>query len=822
MTKTAKEIFALRLELVSRGYTPVPLFGKAPPTYRKNRKGLGGWQNLTDVTQEQLVVWATTWPDATNTGILTNFTPAIDIDILNEAAARAAEDLVREKYEERGYVPVRVGRAPKRAILFRTLDPFEKIVVNLKAPSAEPNEKIEFLCDGQQIVTDGIHPDTGLPYGWFGGDPTQIAHDDLAYITADEARALVEDVVELLCRDFNYTRAKGRPGKRRKGNGAAQAAAAEPGAGAEDWAALVGNIQQGRELHDSLLALSAKMIASGMQAGAAVNYLRGLMDAATYPHDERWQERRDEIPGLVDSAVEKYAKASEEPAVPRGTPRPSGLPTDNNADEQRQVLNELNRDNCVVLDGARALVLRFERDKRDIGGESYVYDVPVFLRPADFRMLYLNRKIEVGRTKDGQPILLDIGGWWLGHRDRRQYRGVTFVPAGPQVIDGKINLWRGWGVEPKQGEWGLMRKHIRDVLAAGNKEVDEYIVKWLAWAFQHPAEQAEVAIVFIGDRGTGRGTVGRALCRIFGQHAVHLSSPEQLTGRFNAHLRQCSFLFADEAYGPKDKSAEGQLQRLVTEDTLTIEAKGRDTVEQANRLHVMFASNNDWVIPAGAHERRFVVQRVAETYRQKSAWFKPLYAEMKAGGLAAMLYDLLRIDMGDWHPRQIVETAALAEQQDESLSPLDAWWVDVLHNGELVGSIKYEPDRAVSNNYEEDIEETVRLPFGGTGIRVRRIRREGLFDAARASSPKLRGVTDHAIGRYLKNKGAVRDRVKRRRGWKFPPLARCRDQWCETYPETDWSGDGVSEWQDRAEWHEDTTGKTTSRTRDEADEAWAD
>ena len=51
------------------------------------------------------------------------------------------------------------------------------------------------------------------------------------------------DNVALLVRDFGYTRAKDRPAKRKKGDGAAaQADAAEAGAGADDWAVLVGNI----------------------------------------------------------------------------------------------------------------------------------------------------------------------------------------------------------------------------------------------------------------------------------------------------------------------------------------------------------------------------------------------------------------------------------------------------------------------------------------------------------------------------------------------------------------------------------------------------
>src|SRR5262249_39941448 len=44
--------------------------------------------------------------------------------------------------------------------------------------------------------------------------------------------------------------------------------------------------------------------------------------------------------------------------------------------EAEQLLAELNRDNQVVLDGARTRVLRFEEVEHDAGGEHYVYCVP--------------------------------------------------------------------------------------------------------------------------------------------------------------------------------------------------------------------------------------------------------------------------------------------------------------------------------------------------------------------------------------------------------------------------------------------------------------
>ena len=311
------DVTTLRLQLVAHGYAPIPLFGKEPPVYGKNnqRKGLSNWQLLDNVKREQVEMWAKTWPDAVNTGVLCDRMPTLDADVLNPEAVRAVAELVHERYDERGYVLTRSGLPPKIAIPFWTDEPFKKIVVNLVAPNGNPAkpEKVEFLGAGQQVVVAGIHPDTKKPYGWHGGEPCNIARRDLPYIRDAEARALVEDIVALLVREFGYTHAKDRPSKRK--SGAAGGAAGEVSGGAEDWAALIADIQAGQALHDSLCALAAKVIASDMQPGAAVNYLRGLMDAATCPHDERWEDRRADIPRLVNSATEKYGKA---PALAQG------------------------------------------------------------------------------------------------------------------------------------------------------------------------------------------------------------------------------------------------------------------------------------------------------------------------------------------------------------------------------------------------------------------------------------------------------------------------------------------------------------------------
>ena len=207
---------------------------------------------------------------------------------------------MRERFEERGYILPRIGKPPKRAIPFRTADPFAKITANLIAADGSTGEKIEFMCDGQQIVAAGIHPDTGKPYAWPLGNPTDIAHDDLPDISEAEAQQLVDDIVELLCRDFGYSRAAGRPA--RKGNGA------QPGAAAGDWQQLVDDILAGNELHANTRDLAAKMVRGGTDGGAIVNFLRGLMNSSAAPRDERWQHRYDNLPRQVDSMQEKIER----------------------------------------------------------------------------------------------------------------------------------------------------------------------------------------------------------------------------------------------------------------------------------------------------------------------------------------------------------------------------------------------------------------------------------------------------------------------------------------------------------------------------------
>jgi hypothetical protein len=183
----------VRVQLHERGYAPLPLAGK--------KCLMTDWPSANPGPQD-IKLWLLRWPGWTNTGALCAFMPTLDLDIFDQEAACIAEDIVRRRYEGRGRVLVRIGKPPKRAIPFRTNEPFKKIQADLI------RAKLEFLGDGQQIAVAGIHPDTRQPYRWQGEALWQVPWDELPYIRESAARALIEEIGEMLCREFGYHEAE--------------------------------------------------------------------------------------------------------------------------------------------------------------------------------------------------------------------------------------------------------------------------------------------------------------------------------------------------------------------------------------------------------------------------------------------------------------------------------------------------------------------------------------------------------------------------------------------------------------------------------------
>jgi hypothetical protein len=347
-------------------------------------------------------------------------------------------------------------------------------------------------------------------------------------------------------------------------------------------------------------------------------------------------------------------------------------------------LEKLNQEWALCIDGGTLRVMKEEEDKGFEGRKYWIR-----LHPQDFKTRFCNKRIERDTTNLSRNAASDValGQAWLEWPARRTYDSVYFMPT-DQQDDKALNLWNGFALQPSaEGKWNLLEELMHDNLCNGNAEHFEYLMNWLAIMFQRPHLVGEVAVVFRGAEGVGKGTLGNAVATMIGHsHAIALNSPEQITGRFNSHLQQTVFLFADEAIRPGDKIAESRLKNLVTEPTIAIEAKGKDIIQAKNYVHMMMASNSLWVIPASVEARRFFMLDVNKGRQGDKDFFAKLRAQLYDNhnqGLRRMLHDLKSRKLpAGFHPSVRPNTKALLEQKFLSLPPLARWLYEGLNSGE--------------------------------------------------------------------------------------------------------------------------------------------
>lgn len=305
---------------------------------------------------------------------------------------------------------------------------------------------------------------------------------------------------------------------------------------------------------------------------------------------------------------------------------------------------------------------------------------------------YANQRVKTGtkpkKDKEGKESGETISykskfEIWREHPARRGYRTITFAPQPIVPHPQDYNLWKGFAVEPAAGCCDLFLEHARGIICGGSDEYFRYLLDLLALGVQQPGVQSEIATILRGPQGAGKGVFIRAYGSLFGKHFAHLDKPEQLTGKFNAHLSGKVVVFADEAFFAGDRSIDGPLKRLITEPTLQIERKGIDQYEERNCIHLFMATNREWAVGSEFKERRHFVLDVAETKSQDHNYFEPLVHEIENGGRAALLKFLLERPIDRKALRRAPDTAALRDQQNFSLGTEFRWWKERLTLGEV-------------------------------------------------------------------------------------------------------------------------------------------
>ena len=458
----------------------------------------------------------------------------------------------------------------------------------------------------------------------------------------------------------------------------------------------------------------------------------------------------------------------EEEAEPKANaltviPQSAMIPADETPEEK--AVREMNDKHAVISNlGGKCVIMEWVPSAISEGQKELSYQ-----SFQAFRERYQNQYVVVGNGR-GRWETEAFAPFWLSHPHRRQYEGLDLVPGGPAILpNGYLNLWKGWGVEPRKGSWRLMQRHIAEVLANGSQEFEDYIKRATAWKFQNPGLRPEVVLALLGGKGVGKGAWGHIQMLIYGSHGLQIYSTEHLTGKHNQHLQNKLFLYLDEALWGGDRQAERVLKGLVTEKSMLIEPKNINAFPWPNRLAIYMSGNDKWIVPASHDERRYAVNKVSERWKQNKTYFGPLFEEINNGGAAAMLYDMLALDLEGWHPRDNVpQTKALLDQKMLGLGGLELWYVHLLNVGELPCPDKKNPRFVISKN---------------------------LLEAAKNHNARNKYTTSEELAGFLKEMGCTHKSNGKNWGWVFLPLGEAREAWrARAGGDWEWLTPGIEDW----------------------------
>jgi hypothetical protein len=196
-----------------------------------------------------------------------------------------------------------------------------------------------------------------------------------------------------------------------------------------------------------------------------------------------------------------------------------------------------------------------------------------------------------------------------------------------------------------------------------------------------------------------------------------------------------------------------------------------------------------WVIPAGKYERRYAALTVSDVRMKDREYFRALHRQIAEGGAEAMMWDLQRMPLDGWHPREIPESllkgSALQEQQTHTLPPLEQWYLSLLQDGRVPDALVFAPK--IHPKTKKKIERLSRPSTAYT---------KALREDAIERFPRLRWeLSDSALADFLSDEGwpkATKFRDAHNNGWTFEPLAESRQAWDRRY--------GPQAWNEMQEW----------------------
>lgn len=200
----------------------------------------------------------------------------------------------------------------------------------------------------------------------------------------------------------------------------------------------------------------------------------------------------------------------------------------------------------------------------------------------------------------------------------------------------KYNGFQGYQAQPIAEEdvdpslFQDILNHIYRVWANRNHDYYDWIMAWFAHLVTYPRLPLTM-LTIIGAEGSGKTCIITEFLikYIFGKDTgVQVDNIDDILVPFNSHLEGKSLIYIAELHSTDGGlyTKMNKLKSLITDPIIKITQKGLDTRFETNCSHYIASSNNDYCLRITDENRRHVVFRTNDEYRQDRAYFTRLRA----------------------------------------------------------------------------------------------------------------------------------------------------------------------------------------------------
>lgn len=650
----------LRRALVANGYSPLPNVGKA--CY------LSGWPSV-EPTEETLQLWSRRHKRFADTGIrVENGLAVIDLDINHEVIEHVARTL-EEKFPTLLQGLVRYGKGAKEAWFVRTDEPFTRLHTRRWLAPGQDLERngaqvVEIFggASPRQFGAFGAHTrddggDVVVAYEWADDQsPATVALADLPELTKADFMAIV-DLAETVLEQHGFTpvlrSAKGESEAHRVFDIPDDAvfecndetrrtlAEMEAVAGMEGLRCSASWLEPGagHSLTRCLIGLSHGGVITVWDAATGITHMPARL--APIEHEKRQADAE-----AIAVRLRRLAEQEDE----RKTRRRAKL-----SSEDRGVMAAAKIAQAYAYCPGRASpVIPLWSTSTDAG-----------FTMTNFRgLMQPYCDVEVGpRGGEKKVNPVDV---WMGMPDRIVVEGVQMRPDMPRPVftDERGGRWvNTYAPQVHEGEGSIEGGVTLLEQLLPDPEERRWFTQWLAYKWLHPGVPGPAVVMVAREHGTGRGTLGELMRRLFGGAYVRTLAFDTFAGRtyqsqYNDWGANTLMVLVNESStsdgGSVYKAKHDTYERLkeIVEPRPIVRhfvVKGEKAFYAPGFTSFLIATNNPDALPLPMNDRRFWVGANGEP--RDEAFWETINEWMDGpGNIAAFVEWLEATDLSDYSP----------------------------------------------------------------------------------------------------------------------------------------------------------------------------